>query len=138
MRTARTANLRVFPKSLNVAAETRSDARVETCEGPRATMKKTPPLYVGRGPVPRHRSRARPVGQDRLILPVRAQAIPNYRGETHIVTMELAGDRPPRYGSGKGSPLARSGSGDPELQTGVRVRSRGPVLRAAGLERILA
>ena len=32
--------------------ETRSDARVAS-EGPRATMKKTPPLTVGRGPVPR-------------------------------------------------------------------------------------
>ena len=59
--------MRVFHNSLNVAGETRSDARVAS-EGPRATMKKTPPLDVGRGPVPRHRSRARPVGQDRQIL----------------------------------------------------------------------
>ena len=51
--------------------ETRSDARVAS-EGPRATMKKTPPLYVGRGPVPRHAALYR----------------------------KLAGDRPPRYGTG--------------------------------------
>ena len=51
--------MRVFHKSLNVAGETLSDARVAS-EGPRATVKKTPPLHVGRGPVPRrawvHRS----------------------------------------------------------------------------------
>ena len=37
---------------------------------------------------------------------------------------EIAGDRPPRYGPGKGfsSPCARSGSGDPEL------RSSSPIL----------
>ena len=45
--------LRVFHKSLDVAGETRSDARVAS-EGPRAPVKKTPLLYVGRGPVPRH------------------------------------------------------------------------------------
>ena len=40
--------------TMDNAGETRSDARVAS-EGPRATMKKTPSLHVGRGPVPRHR-----------------------------------------------------------------------------------
>ena len=39
-----------------LAVETRSPARVETCEGPRATMKKRLSFTVGRGPVPRHAS----------------------------------------------------------------------------------
>ena len=38
------------------------------------------------------------VGQDRLILPVRDQAIPNY---SHWGTRAIAGDRPPRYGKKK-------------------------------------
>ena len=45
--------LRVFHKWLNVAVETRLDARVAS-EGPRATIKKRFPWLVGRGPVPRH------------------------------------------------------------------------------------
>ena len=71
-----TINLRGFHKSLHVAGETRSDARVAS-EGPRATVtggflsRKTAPFRVGRGPVPRHAA--------------------GYR--------KLAGDRPPRYGT---------------------------------------
>ena len=41
------------PRRATLAGETRSDARVAS-EGPRATVKKTSPLTVGRGPVPRH------------------------------------------------------------------------------------
>ena len=65
----------MFHKSLNVAGETRSDARVAS-EGPRATVtggflgRKTVPFPVGRGPVPRRAS----------------------------VYRTFAGDRPPRYG----------------------------------------
>ena len=43
--------------TMALAGETRSDARMETSEGARATIKKRPPLTVGRGPVPRHASR---------------------------------------------------------------------------------
>ena len=67
--------------------------------GPRATMKKTPPLHVGRGPVPRHRSRARPCSSgspdSELFVIRRSQTT---EGETHIGPIEIAGDRPPRYG----------------------------------------
>ena len=62
--------------------------------------KKRPPLTVGRGPVPRHRSRARPCKSGSpnpdLFVIRRAQTT---AGETHIMTMEIAGDRPPRYGT---------------------------------------
>ena len=57
--------MRAFPKSLNVAG-------TGPCYG-----EKTPPLHVGRGPVPRHRPR----------------------------NPTIAGDRPPRYGWRK-DPLA--------------------------------
>ena len=65
--------MRGFHKSLNVAGT-----------GHRATVKKTPPLHVGRGPVPRHAA----------------------------VYRTIAGDRPPRYGTGrvswsKNGPLPR-------------------------------
>ena len=40
---------------MEIAGETLSDARVAS-EGPRATVGEKPPLTVGRGPVPRHRS----------------------------------------------------------------------------------
>ena len=39
-----------------IAGETRSDARMETSEGPRDTVGENPPFTVGRGPVPRHAS----------------------------------------------------------------------------------
>ena len=43
------------PRQATIAGETRSPARVETCEGPRPTVRKKPsPGPVGRGPVPRH------------------------------------------------------------------------------------
>ena len=64
-------------------------------------------LSVGRGPVPRQalgtRALITSVEQERLLLrrfTAHPQASPNYRDE------KFAGDRPPRYGSGKGSPLA--------------------------------
>ena len=63
-----------------MARGTRSHARVETCEGPRATVK--------RG--------AHSVGQDLAILPVRAQAMPNsglFQG------LGTARDRPSPYGN---------------------------------------
>ena len=88
--------------------------------GPRATVKRSVPITVGRGPVPRHasigggngfgcraffarveRSRGtgpRATGQERdspRHAPVRDQAIPNY---SHWSTRTSAGDRPPRYG----------------------------------------
>ena len=52
-----------------------------------------PPFIVGRGPVPRHRSRARPCKSGspdpELFVIRRAQTT---EAETHIVTMELAGE----------------------------------------------
>ena len=97
--------------------------------GPRAT-EKTPPLTVGRGPVPRHRPRARlcssgssealaslPSDPDPFVIR-RSQTTDR---ETHIVTMELAGDSPPRYGD-------REIAG--ETRSDARVASEGP--RATG------
>ena len=72
-----------------------------------ALRKKRHPLTVGRGPVPRHRSRARPCSSGssealahlpsdpELFVIGRAQTT---EGEKHVVTMDNAGDRPPRYG----------------------------------------
>ena len=63
--------MRVFHKSLNVAGETRSDARVAS-EGPRATMKKNASLSRRARDRPSPcillADRLTPVGQDRLIL----------------------------------------------------------------------
>ena len=90
--------------------------------------KKNATLTVERGPVPRQRPRTPTLAGDRppryekkrhphrraracpspafsrRILPVCDQAITNYRQETHIVAMEIAGDRPPRYEK-KNAPL---------------------------------
>ena len=63
--------------------------------------KKRHPFTVGRGPVPRHRSgvrtphpcRSRSPDPDLFVIR-RSQTTD---GETYIVTMEIAGDRPPRY-----------------------------------------
>ena len=45
-----------------------------------ALREKTPLFTVGRGPVPRQAPRrADSVGQEHLLLPVREQALPNYR-----------------------------------------------------------
>ena len=58
-----------------------------------------PPSSVGRGPVPRQRPHARhcssgsPDSEPFVIR--RSQTT---EGETHIVTLAIAGDRPPRYG----------------------------------------
>ena len=81
-----------------IAGETRSDARMAS-EGPRATIKKRP-LTVGRGTGPRQRSRARPcrAGSPADPDPFVIRRSQTTEGETHIVTMEIAGDRPPRYG----------------------------------------
>ena len=83
-----------------LAGETRSDARMAS-EGPRATIKKRRPLTVARGPVPRQRSRARscragssealaslPSDPDLFVIR-RSQTT---EVETHIVTMEFAGE----------------------------------------------
>ena len=51
---------------------------------------KTPPFDVGRGPVPRHRPR---YGKTSLVL------FRSVGPETPLLTMEIAGDRPPRYGA---------------------------------------
>ena len=71
--------------------------------------KKRLPFIVGRRPVPRHRSRARLcrarssealaswfASDPELFVIRRAQTT---EVETHIVTIEIAGDRPPRYGN---------------------------------------
>ena len=112
--------MRVFPKLLNVAVT-----------GPRAAVKKTPRVTVGRGPVPRQRSRrSSDCGGQAPALRVRS----GFR-----VDRAFAGAWPPRYGScGVRSSsvgqdrqiLPCSGSGDPELQTGVRegLRVTGPAL----------
>ena len=72
-----------------------------------ALREKTACTTVGRGPVPRHRSRARLCSSGssealahlpsdpELFVIRRSQTT---EGGTHIVTMEIAGDRPPRYG----------------------------------------
>ena len=74
--------------------------------GPRAAMKKRHPLTVGRGPVPRQRPHASPcrAGSSEALayLPSDPELFVIRRSqttevETHLVTMELAGDRPPRY-----------------------------------------
>ena len=60
--------------------------------GPRATIKNAP-LIVGRGPVPRHRSRARPCksgSPDSDPFVIRRSQTTD--GETHIMTMEFAGE----------------------------------------------
>ena len=97
---------------------------METSEGPRATIKKRhsvprhrsctstiagdrPPRYekkrhpvtVGRGTGPRHASRARSCSSgspdpDPFVIR-RSQTT---EGGTHLITMEIAADRPPRYG----------------------------------------
>ena len=56
--------LRVFHKSSNVAGETCSDARMAS-EGAPRYGEKTPPLHVGRGPVPRHAPVYRKIARDR-------------------------------------------------------------------------
>ena len=49
-------------------------------------------------PVPRHRSRARPSSSESPDLdPFVIRRAQTTDGETHIMTMALAGDRPPRY-----------------------------------------
>ena len=58
----------------------------------------SPPFIVGRGPVPRHRYCTRPCSSgspDPELFVIRRSQTTD--GETHIVTMEIAGDRPPRY-----------------------------------------
>ena len=55
------------PRNPTLAGETRSDARMAS-EGPRATEKTALHRRAVGKPVPRQRPRARPVGQDRLIL----------------------------------------------------------------------
>ena len=47
-----------------MARETRSQARVETCEGPRPTVTGWRFFIVARGPVPRARWRARPMARE--------------------------------------------------------------------------
>ena len=84
--------------TMELAGETPSHARMAS-EGPRAT-KKNATLIVGRGPVPRHPSRARPCrsgSPDPDLFVIRRSQTTD--GETHIVTTEIAGDRPPRYGN---------------------------------------
>ena len=67
-------------------------------------MKKQHTVTVGRGPVPRHRSCARPCSSGspdpEPFVIRRAQTTD---GGTHVMTMELAGDRPPRYGEKNGT-----------------------------------
>ena len=69
IRRSQTTDGEIHIVTMEFAGETRSDACMAS-EGPRATKKNAIPLTVGRGPVPRHRSR----------------------------TPTFAGDRPPRYG----------------------------------------
>ena len=64
--------------------------------------KKRLPFHVGRGPVPRHRfayPRPPPLCSSRVpdleLFVIRRSQTTEL--ETHLVTMELAGDRPPRY-----------------------------------------
>ena len=73
--------------------------------GPRATGKNVP-ITVGRGPVPRQHSRARPyrAGSSEALADLPSDPDPfvirraqTTAEEKHIVTMEIAGDRPPRY-----------------------------------------
>ena len=76
------------PLDAGQRGETLSDARMETSEGPRAT-KKRHPLTVGR---------ARPCSSgspDPDLFVIRRSQTTEV--ETHIVTLEIAGDRPPRY-----------------------------------------
>ena len=65
---------------------------------PRYEKNATPHRRAVRKPVPRHRPRARPCKSGspdpEPFVIRRAQTT---AGETHIVTMEFAGDRPPRY-----------------------------------------
>ena len=69
---------------------------------PRAPVSGTAPFTVGRGPVPRHRFAVRPShlcssgSPDPDLFVIRRSQTTEV--ETHIMTMELAGDRPPRYG----------------------------------------
>ena len=83
--------MRGFHKLLNVVGPVR-----------RAAMKKTPPLPVGRGPVPRHAAGYPTLAGDRpprydektLPLPVGRGPVPRHAAGYPT----LAGDRPPRYG----------------------------------------
>ena len=79
------------------------------------------PLTVGRGPVPRHRACTRPCSSgspdpDPFVIRRSQTTV----GETHIGTMEIAGDRPPRYDKkcpltvGRG-PVPRHRSHNPTL-----------------------
>ena len=87
----RTVGRGPVPRHAAIAGETRSPARVAS-EHP-ALRKKTPPRTVGRGPVPRHATIAGETRSDARVAsegpratgkngPVRAQASPNYSGES--------------------------------------------------------
>ena len=88
--------MRVLHNSLNVAVKP-SRMRVWHPRAPRYGEKRLP-LTVGRGPVPRHRPHAGPCksgSPDPDVFVIRRSQ--TTAGETHIVMMEIAGDRPPRY-----------------------------------------
>ena len=88
------------PRHAAIAGETRSDARMAS-EGPALRVLRPPSFTVGRGPVPRHAAIARPC---RSRSPEALASMPSdldpfvirrsqtTEGETHIVTMEIAGE----------------------------------------------
>ncbi len=101
-------------------------------QAPALRLPRPPPLTVGRGPVPRHRS-AHQTSSPLLcssrapaLDPFRERVLPNYKcgGANRPRDRTIAGDRPPRYAENDVSPsvgqerliLTRSGADAPELQ----------------------
>ena len=113
---ARTISLRVFHNSLNVAGKTRSHARVAS-EGPRAAMKKTPSLHVGRGPVPRHAS-----VEETVLAGVRfSRRASTRRGQAPALRLS----RPsPFHRRAVGNPVPRHASVEETVLAGVRFSRR--------------
>ena len=108
-----------FSRGLTLAGETLSDARMAS-EGPRATVKKTPPFTVGRGPVPRHAS----IERKTPFVGVRFLRGSNDRGGQ---APALRYARPPPFTVGRG-PVPRRASVDRETAlVGVRF-SRGSTI----------